>query len=54
MRTFWSYLGGTIVRPRHTFGRLRDDPRGLVHGLGAILLIGLLYTLTVAGPTPSA
>jgi hypothetical protein len=47
--TFFSYLGGTVVRPRKTFEQLLADPRRLTYGIGALLLIGVLYTLTVAG-----
>ncbi|MEW6142527.1 MAG: hypothetical protein AB1597_05130 [Chloroflexota bacterium] len=38
-----------MVRPRATFARLLNDPCRLSHGLAALLLIGVLYTLTVAG-----
>jgi len=47
--TFWSYLLGTAVRPRDTFDRLVADPGRLARGLKAVLLIGVLYTLTVIG-----
>jgi hypothetical protein len=49
MGPFWSYLGGTVVKPSSTFHRLLADPRKLVHGIGVVLLIGILYTLTVIG-----
>jgi hypothetical protein len=49
MASFWSYLGGAVTRPRSTFSRLVTDPRHLGHGAKAVLLIGVLYTLTVAG-----
>ncbi len=49
MRDFWRYLGGTVVRPYPTFQRLLADTRHQAFGLGALLLIGVLYTLTVAG-----
>ena len=47
--SFGKYLLGTIISPYDTFNRLRDDPKQLVHGSKAILLIGVLYTLTVIG-----
>ena len=49
MTHLWGYLGGVIVRPRSTFERLLADPRQLAHGTRAVLLVGALYTLTVAG-----
>lgn len=49
MKTFWWYLGGTIVKPRSTFTLLNMDPKGLQQGTWAILFMGVLYTLTVAG-----
>jgi len=49
MGQFWSYLGGTIIKPRSTFNRLLADPEQLTHSIRAILLIGVLYTLTVIG-----
>lgn len=49
MNGFWHYFGGTIVHPRSTFEQLINDPRHLALGLTAILVIGLLYTMTVAG-----
>jgi len=42
------YLAGTVVHPRRTFDRLRDDPGKVSRGFKAMLLIGLLYTATVA------
>ena len=49
MNTFWSYWGGVIVRPRSTFTLLNTDPNGLKQGTRAILFMGILYSLTVAG-----
>jgi hypothetical protein len=49
MGKFWNYLGGTVIRPRSTFTHLLADPRQLVYGGKAVLLIGVLYTLTVIG-----
>jgi len=46
---FWGYLGGTITRPQLTFRNLLNDPNRLLQGFGAVLLIGVLYTLTVIG-----
>ncbi len=48
-RGFLHYLGGAIVAPRRTFTELADDPHAVRRGFEAVLLIGLLYTLTVAG-----
>jgi len=48
-RGFLHYLGGTVVAPRRTFAELADDPHAVRRGFEAILLIGALYTLTVAG-----
>ena len=49
MGKFWSYLGGTVIKPRSTFHKLLNDSNHLLYGLGAILLIGVLYTLTIIG-----
>ena len=49
VKTFGWYLGSTIVKPRSTFTVLNTDPKGLLQGTRAIFLIGVLYTLTVAG-----
>ncbi|MFQ6084550.1 MAG: YIP1 family protein [Candidatus Aminicenantia bacterium] len=49
MPSFWSYMGGTVIKPHSTFSRLLIDPRQLIHGAKALLLIGVLYTLTVIG-----
>jgi hypothetical protein len=49
MRKFWGYLGGTIIKPYGSFSRLCADSHALQHSLGAILFIGVLYTLTVIG-----
>ncbi len=49
MSRFWRYLGSTIANPYRTYNRLLDDPQKLKHGTGAVLLIGVLYTLTVIG-----
>lgn len=49
MGRFWTYLGGTVIRPRSTFARLLTDPQRLAHGVRVVLFIGILYTLTVAG-----
>ena len=40
---------GTIFRPVKTFKALVLEPRALSKGVRALLLIGVLYTLTVAG-----
>lgn len=47
--TFWNYFSGTVISPYKTFNCLLADPRQLVHGIKAMLLIGALYTLTVIG-----
>ena len=49
MGQFWSYLGGTVTKPHSTFDRLLTDPKQLTHGFRAVVLIGVLYTLTVIG-----
>jgi hypothetical protein len=49
MGKFWSYLGGTVIRPRRTFNQLLNNSNHLLYGFGAILLIGVLYTLTLIG-----
>ena len=47
--TFLNYLLGTAIRPNNTFSRLVSDSKRILHSFGAILLIGVLYTLTVIG-----
>ena len=47
MRRFWTYLGGTVIRPRSTLTRLLADPHHLAYGVGAMVLMGILCTLTV-------
>jgi hypothetical protein len=49
MNKFWAYLCGTVIKPRNAFTHLLADPRQLVYGGKAVLLIGVLYTLTVIG-----
>ncbi|HEY81978.1 MAG TPA: hypothetical protein G4O01_01650 [Dehalococcoidia bacterium] len=49
MGRFWSYLGGVVINPRRAFNLLLADPKLLTHSLGAVLLIGILYTLTIIG-----
>lgn len=49
MSKFSRYLAGTIIKPGRTFHRLLDEPDRLSLGVKAILLIGVLYTLTVMG-----
>jgi hypothetical protein len=48
MKSFWGYFGGVIIRPGRTFQALQSDPKMISKGFKAILLIGILYTLTVA------
>jgi hypothetical protein len=48
MAGLWGYLGGTVIRPKLTFDRLRNDPRQIALGFKAMLFIGILYTATVA------
>jgi hypothetical protein len=48
MAGFWGYLGGAVIRPKRTFDRLVDDPRKVSLGFKAMLLVGFLYTATVA------
>lgn len=48
MKSFWGYFGGVIIRPGRTFQALQSDPKMISSGFKAILLIGLLYSLTVA------
>jgi len=48
MKSFWAYLGGTIVAPGRTFRALQSDPKMVSKGFKAILLIGGLYIITVA------
>jgi hypothetical protein len=43
------YLGLTVTAPRQTFGMLATDPRHLAVGVTAVLVLGTLYTITVAG-----
>jgi len=47
MKILWRYLKGTVIRPFKTFERLQDDPQRISKSFQAILLIGILYTLTV-------
>lgn len=47
--TFWQSLGGTVVAPRRALRALAEHPDGVGHGLTAVLLVGVLYTLTVIG-----
>jgi len=47
MKSFWWYLAGTFWRPVCAFRALQTDPKKLAKGLKAILLIGVLHTLTV-------
>ncbi len=42
-------IAGTMIRPIKTFKALALEPRALSKGLRALLFIGVLYTLTVAG-----
>jgi len=49
MGQFWSYLGGAVINPRRTFNLLLTDPKLLTYGISAVLLIGVLYTLTIIG-----
>ena len=44
-----SLLRGTVFHPVKTFRSLQSDPRAAAKGARALLLIGLLYTLTVTG-----
>ena len=46
---FLNYLLGTVIKPNDTFNRLVSDSKKLTQSFGAILLIGVLYTLTVIG-----
>lgn len=48
MKSFWGYLGGTMVSPARTFHMLQKDPNKISKGFKAVLLIGVLYTGTVA------
>jgi hypothetical protein len=48
MKSFWRCLGGTIVSPGRTFQALQADPKKISKGFRAVLLIGVLYTGTVA------
>jgi len=47
MKSFWRYLGGTVVKPVGTFQALQADPKRVSKSFKAILLIGILYTITV-------
>lgn len=49
MKNFWRYLGGTIIKPRATFRTLLADPKQVSKSFKAVLFIGILYTITVAG-----
>jgi hypothetical protein len=48
MKSFWWYLTGSFWRPARVFRHLQTEPKRLAKGLKAILLIGVLYTFTVA------
>jgi len=48
MKSFWQYLGGTLFAPGRTFHALQTDPKKISKGFKAVLLIGILYTATVA------
>ena len=48
-KSFWYYFFGTVFFPHQAFRKLTEQPRSLAKGLKSVLLIGLLYTLTVAG-----
>jgi hypothetical protein len=47
MKNFCRYLGGTALRPNATFHALQADPKRVSKSFKAILLIGVLYTITV-------
>ena len=49
MKSFWYYFFGTVLFPHRAFRRLADDPASLRKGFKALLLIGLLTTLTIVG-----
>jgi len=49
MKRFFQYLYGTLIKPKKTFQFLLKDKQHLNYGIGAIFLIGTLYTLTVIG-----
>lgn len=49
MKSFWGYFIGTIFKPRATFRTLLADPKQVSKGFKAVLFMGILYTLTVAG-----
>lgn len=46
---FLRYLIGTAIQPGDTLNRLIADRHKVAYGLAACLLIGVLYTITVAG-----
>jgi hypothetical protein len=39
MRSFWSYLSGTVVAPRETFGALLEDPKPHSHVMRLLVLL---------------
>jgi hypothetical protein len=47
MASFWHDFVGAALRPARTFKALQDDPHRVSKGVRAILLIGVLYTITV-------
>jgi len=47
MKNFCRYLGGTAFSPSATFHALKADPKRVSKSFKAILLIGVLYTVTV-------
>jgi len=49
MKSFRGYFLGTIVRPRSTFRTLLADRKQVSKSFKAVLFIGILYTITVAG-----
>jgi hypothetical protein len=48
MKSLWRYLGGTIIRPLPVFRDLEDEPKKVSKAFRAMLLVGILYTITVA------
>ncbi|KLU59943.1 hypothetical protein CEB3_c40770 [Peptococcaceae bacterium CEB3] len=49
MKRLQGYLCGAVTAQRRTFSRLPADEQQFSIGMTAVILIGLLYTLTVAG-----
>jgi len=47
MKNFCRYLGGTAFSPNTAFHALQADPKRVSKSFKAILLIGVLYTITV-------